>query len=74
MKVIKHRSTIMEFPIVDIIGMARGEVPIPSGYCVNVTGDGDIIFEPEDCCNLLGIIDENYLVAFDTEEKIYRKK
>lgn len=54
--------------------MARGEIPIPSGYCVNVTGDGDIIFEPEDCCNLLGIIDENYLVAFDTEEKIYRKK
>ena len=57
MKIIKHKS--LNLDVQTALSYFRKEKALPPDMAMNVTGDS-IIFEPIDCCNIFGQIDDRY--------------
>lgn len=61
MKIIKHKS--LNLDVQTALSYFRKEKKLPPDMAMNITGDS-IIFEPIDCCNIFGQIDDRYEIIY----------
>ena len=64
MEIIKHKS-ITATPE-EIMAMIEGKMP-KGDIAINITDGNTVIVEPLDCCNLMGIYDEDYETIYYEE-------